>query len=241
MPSPFRIVSLRLAIEYALWTLGVLLLLVFAGGRALGEIERRQAIHAFTASKPAAITAAVGNRGGFDAGTSPATTPASPSTWAALPSAPGDPDRSEWSTARVRDHAESRVEDTSLPVALLRIPRVALEVPVFPDVGERNLNRGAGLVDTGAGPDSNGNIAIAAHRDGYFRALRRVEVGDVIELESASQNRRYRIDALSIVDPHDLSPLQSSSGPVLTLITCYPFWFVGNAPQRFIVRAVAVQ
>jgi len=218
-----------------------MLLLVFAGGRALGEIERRQAILAFTESKPAAISAAVRDGGLFEVVPSPAMAVATKSGSTPLPSAPGDPDRSEWSSARVRDHAESLLEDKSLPVAVLRIPRVALEVPVFPDVGERNLNRGAGLVDTGAGPDSNGNIAIAAHRDGYFRALRRVEVGDVIELESASQNRRYRIDALSIVDPHDLSPLQSSSGPVLTLITCYPFWFVGNAPQRFIVRAVAVQ
>lgn len=218
MPSPIRLVSSWLSIENVLWTLGVALLLVFAGGRALGEVERRQAIVAFTAS-----------------------TPAKASGVTALPSAPVDPDRSEWSPARVRDHAESLRADTSLPVAVLRIPRVALEVPVFPDLSERNLNRGAGLVDTAAGADSNGNLAIAAHRDGYFRALRRVEVGDVIELESASQQRRYRIDALSIVDPHDLSPLQSSTGPVLTLITCYPFWFVGNAPQRFIVRAVALQ
>lgn len=218
MPSPIRLASSWLSIENVLWTLGVALLLVFAGGRALGEVERRQAIVAFAASTPA---------------TAPGP--------AALPSPPSDPDRSEWSPARVRDHSESLLADRSLPVAVLRIPRVSLEVPVFPDLSERNLNRGAGLVDTAAGADSNGNLAIAAHRDGYFRALRRVEVGDVIELESASQQRRYRIDALSIVDPSDLSPLQSSTGPVLTLITCYPFWFVGNAPQRFIVRAVAMQ
>lgn len=218
MPSPIRLVSSWLSIENVLSTLGVALLLVFAGGRALGEVERREAIVAFTASTPA---------------TAPGT--------ASLPSPSSDPDRSEWSSARVRDHAESLLAERSLPVAVLRIPRVALEVPVFPDLSERNLNRGAGLVDAAAGADSNGNLAIAAHRDGYFRALRRVEVGDVVELESASQQRRYRIDALSIVDRHDLSPLQSSTGPVLTLITCYPFWFVGNAPQRFIVRAVAMQ
>lgn len=218
MPSPIRPVSSWLSIENALWTLGVVLVLVFAGGRALGEVERRQAIVAFTASAPAKASGVT-----------------------ALPSAPGDPDRSEWSPARVRDHAESLRADPSLPVAVLRIPRVALEVPVFPDLSERNLNRGAGLIDAAAGADSTGNLAIAAHRDGYFRALRRVEVGDVVELESASQQRRYRIDAVSIVDPSDLSPLRSSTGPVLTLITCYPFWFVGHAPQRFIVRAVALQ
>lgn len=228
-------------IEFACWTLGVSLLLVYAGGRAHGEIERRQAIAAFTTSKATATAAAVGNDAVVDTATAPAMTPAAKPAWPALSAAPGEPDRSEWSPARVRGHAESVLTDPSLPVALLRIPRVALEVPVYPDVGERNLNRGAGLVDTGADADSNGNIAIAAHRDGYFRVLSRVEVGDVIELESAAQQRRYRIDALSIVEPHDLSPLQDSTGPVLTLITCYPFWFVGNAPQRYIVRAVAVQ
>ncbi|HEX5755339.1 MAG TPA: class D sortase [Arenimonas sp.] len=227
-------------IEIACWTLGVSLLLVYAGGRAHGEIERRQAIAAFTASKSTA-TLALAKGAAIDAAAAPAMVPVAQTTWAPLSAVPGDPDRSEWSPARVRGHAESVLADPSLPVALLRIPRVALEVPVYPDVGERNLNRGAGLVDTGANADSNGNIAIAAHRDGYFRVLSQVEVGDVIELESAAQQRRYRIDALSIVDPHDLSPLQASDGPVLTLITCYPFWFVGNAPQRYIVRAVAMQ
>lgn len=228
-------------IETACWTLGVSLLLVYAGGRAHGEIERRQAIAAFTAAKSTAAADAVGDGAAIDATAALAMAPVAKPAWPALSAAPGEPDRSEWSPARVRGHAESVLADPSLPVALLRIPRVALEVPVYPDVGERNLNRGAGLVDTGASADSNGNIAIAAHRDGYFRVLSRVEVGDVIELESAAQQRRYRINALSIVDPHDLSPLQASDGPVLTLITCYPFWFVGNAPQRYIVRAVAVQ
>jgi LPXTG-site transpeptidase (sortase) family protein len=79
----------------------------------------------------------------------------------------------------------------------------------------------------------------AAHRDGYFRVLKDVAVGDVIELESLSRLRSYRITELAIVAPTDIWPLHATDEPTVTLITCYPFYFVGNAPQRFIVRAVA--
>jgi sortase A len=219
------------ALEYLCWTAGLGLLLTFAGGKAFGEYERQQAIAAFAGAKSALSASATG-------GTRPAGQPgAGTPSWVLTPAAP---DRADWSPARIRKHAEAQA-DPLLPVALLRIPRVALEVPVYPDVGERNLNRGAGLVDAASAADSDGNIAIAAHRDGYFRALSRVRLGDVVELDSMSGQRRYRIDALSVVDPHDLSPLQATAGPALTLVTCYPFWFVGNAPQRYIVRAVAVQ
>ena len=124
--------------------------------------------------------------------------------------------------------------------ALLRIPRLGLEVPVFADGSAHNLNRGAGLVDPPVPADGSGNIAIAAHRDGYFRPLRLAEVGDVVELEGIGPPRRYRIESLKVVEPTDLSPLAATPGPALTLITCYPFWFAGNAPQRYIVRAVSV-
>jgi sortase A len=128
-----------------------------------------------------------------------------------------------------------------LPAALLHVPRVGLEVPVYSDTSEHNLNRGAGLIAGTALPDSDGNIAIAAHRDGYFRALKDIAVGDVVELESLSQRRRYRVIDLSIVEPTNLSPLDETDVPAVTLVTCYPFYFVGNAPKRFIERAVSVQ
>lgn len=122
----------------------------------------------------------------------------------------------------------------------MRIASVNLEVPVYVDSNERNLNRGAGLIAGTARPGSGGNVAIAAHRDGYFRALRNVAVGDLVELESGSQQTTYRITELTIVEPTDIWPLDETDEPAVTLVTCYPFYFVGNAPQRFIVRGVAV-
>jgi sortase A len=137
--------------------------------------------------------------------------------------------------------ARTQVRPAMGPAALLRIARVGLEVPVYADTTERNLNRGAGLIAGTAPPDGDGNIAIAAHRDGYFRALRNVMVGDVVEIESLSRRREYRVTWLAIVKPTDLWPLYATDGPAVTLVTCYPFHFVGSAPQRYIVRAVAVE
>jgi sortase A len=127
-----------------------------------------------------------------------------------------------------------------MPIALLTIARVGLEVPVFADTSERNLNRGAGWVEGTAAPEDGGNIAIAAHRDGYFRVLQDVVLGDVLVLESIAQERNYRVTEISIVDPGDTSSLFATETAAVTLVTCYPFHFVGNAPQRYIVRAVAL-
>ena len=108
------------------------------------------------------------------------------------------------------------------------------------EASERNLNRGAGLIAGTAAPGSDGNIGIAAHRDGYFRALDSVEVGDPVELETLSRRRQYRVTELAIVQQTDVSPLHDRGVAAVTLVTCYPFYFVGSAPQRYIVRAVAI-
>jgi sortase A len=128
----------------------------------------------------------------------------------------------------------------SLPLALLRIPRLDLEVPVFGDSSELNLNRGAGWVEGTALPNSNGNMAIAAHRDQHFRPLKDIEIGDVLKLESLYSEGRYQVTSLSIVEPEELWPLDPTDEATVTLITCYPFYFVGNAPRRYIVQAVAM-
>lgn len=124
-------------------------------------------------------------------------------------------------------------------IALLRIPGLALEVPVYQGTAERVLRRGAGLVEGTSMPGSHGNVGIAAHRDSHFRALKDVSVGDLVELGTVEQTQLYRVTALSVVDPSDVHVLDENGESVLTLVTCYPFYFVGNAPQRFIVRAVA--
>jgi LPXTG-site transpeptidase (sortase) family protein len=137
--------------------------------------------------------------------------------------------------------ALSEIKSADRPLAVLRIHRVALEVPVYGDVGTRNLNRGAGLIAGTGLPGDEGNVAIAAHRDSYFRVLEHVVVGDVLVLESLAGPRPYRVTELSIVEPDDLTPLDELGVSAVTLVTCYPFYFVGSAPQRYIVRAVAIE
>jgi sortase A len=151
------------------------------------------------------------------------------------------PDQSTWSEGRIRAYAPHLVSRTEpLPEVVLRIPGVNLTVPVYSDTSARSLNRGAGLIAGTARPEAAGNVGIAAHRDGFFRVLKDVAIGDRLEIESLSGTRVYRVDALSVVKPDDTRPLRPTGHSVVTLVTCYPFYYVGNAPRRYIVRAVAV-
>jgi sortase A len=110
-------------------------------------------------------------------------------------------------------------------------------VPIFAGTGEAALTLGAGhLTETGA-PDGEGNIAIAGHRDGFFRALRHLEVGDRLVLTGDAGARTFEISETHVVAPEDVWVLDPTDETVLTLITCYPFYFVGSAPDRYVVRA----
>lgn len=122
-------------------------------------------------------------------------------------------------------------------VAVLRIPGISLEVPVMYGTGESVLRRGAGVIKGTRMPGVQGNVALAAHRDTFFRGLEDIAVGDQIELETFDRTLRYRITELSVVEPTAVHVLADTGESVLTLVTCYPFYFVGNAPQRFVVRA----
>jgi LPXTG-site transpeptidase (sortase) family protein len=209
-------------LEIACWVTGVALLALWSVAFFGGEIERRQATAEFEQARAAIVA-----RSKNPAPPSPRRTPAAivqPRSAPAVPPA----------------SASIGPATTPVPIALLRIPRLALEVPVFGDTSERNLNRGAGWIEGTAAPDEGGNIAIAAHRDRYFRALKDVAVGDVIELESLTQRHKYRVTRLSIVRPDDTSWLHATRTAAITLVTCYPFYYVGHAPKRYIVRAVGV-
>ncbi len=222
------------ALEIACWASGLVLLALYAGARADGELQRRQAITAFAQARTQAHAAAT-----VEASVRRNTENARVERlWAS-----SAPDQTHWSESRIRAYAARGNESAAsrqLPAALLRIRSVGLEVPVFADTSERNLNRGAGLVAGTAAPDSKGNVAIAAHRDGYFRALKDVAVGDVIEIDTLTRQRQYRVVDISVVSPTDVRPLLPTKVPAVTLVTCYPFYFVGSAPQRYIVRAVAL-
>jgi len=151
--------------------------------------------------------------------------------------AEGPVDVSLWSEKRVKEWKESLEADRRAPLALLRMPRLKIDVPVLEGTDDLTLNRGAGWIEGTARPGEPGNVALSAHRDGFFRALKDVAVGDEIVLETPRATTRYAVAWTKIVDPDDVSVLDETNGPTVTLVTCYPFYFVGSAPQRLIVRA----
>lgn len=123
-------------------------------------------------------------------------------------------------------------------LAVLRCQRLSLNVPVFEGTDNWTLNRGAGWIPGTTRPGEAGNIGVAAHRDSFFRALKDIRKGDLLELISAARTDEYSVDQVEIVGPENVSVLQARPVPSLTLVTCYPFYFVGAAPSRFIVHAV---
>lgn len=149
-------------------------------------------------------------------------------------------DFSLWSPQRVSDYKKSLTANLAPPIAILRIPKIHLEVPVLDGVDDLTLNRGVGYIPGTARPGQGGNVGIAGHRDGFFRVLKDVTTGDVVEMETLDGLNTYRISQIVIVDKKDASVLRPTSVPVLTLVTCYPFYFIGSAPKRYIVVASMV-
>jgi sortase A len=145
-------------------------------------------------------------------------------------------DQSLWSRQRVVAYANAQRSGVS-PEAVLRIPSLPIEVPVYGDTSDINLDRGAGHIPGTAGLGQPGNIGIAAHRDGFFRKLKDAELGMEMLIEHGGRTQRYRIVEISIVAPDDGSVLAPTRRPSITLVTCYPFYFIGSAPRRYIVRA----
>lgn len=122
-------------------------------------------------------------------------------------------------------------------IGRLEIPRVKVSAVVREGVDDKTLQRAAGHVPSTSLPGEAGNVGIAAHRDGLFRNLRNVKQGDVIRMVTPRGTFEYQVDALKIVLPKQVEVLKPTPHPSLTLVTCYPFNYVGSAPKRFIVRA----
>jgi sortase A len=143
-----------------------------------------------------------------------------------------------WDSARIRAYRRTLNVAFPAPEAVLRIPKANIEVPVLEGTDDLTLNRAAGHVAGTALPGHSGNIAITGHRDGFFRGLKDLAPGDLIQLDrGASHIDRYLVRSIRIVSPSDVSVLAPTKDDTLTLITCYPFYFVGAAPQRYIVQA----
>lgn len=201
-------------LERLLLVVGVLMLVFYVGARVERSVLSNAELQSFKTQSRVPV---VGPRG------------------IALSTTP--PDFSLWSAKRVKEYQESLAAHFSPAIGILRIPKIDVEAPVLEGTDDLVLNRGVGHVTGTANPGENGNVALAGHRDGFFRGLKDVVLGDKIELVTMQGTETFVIDRIVIVDPADVSVLQPRSRPSLTLITCYPFYFIGSAPQRYIVQA----
>ena len=203
-------------LERGLLTIGLTLLAIFLAFRISGVVGNRVAMWQLSSSVgPASETGKDG----------------------AQASAEERTDFRLWSENRIEAYRQSLASKFGSPLALLTIGSLSLQVPVFEGTDEPVLNRGVGRIAGTAKPGEAGNIGIAGHRDGFFRCLKDIEIGDRIELGAQGQKSTYTVDRIRVVNPEDVSVLLPRDRPALTLVTCYPFYFIGSAPQRFIVHA----
>ena len=194
-------------LERSLVAAGLLLIGIYAVARISGEIGKRRAVSAFEEARASAPALAI------------------PTV-----------DTTLWSAQRIRAYGESE-RAAALPMAILRMPRLGLEVPVHEGTDELTLNRAVGLIEGTAVPGEPGNVGIAGHRDGFFRVLKDAYVGDALELRLLDRTESYVVSSIEIVAPEDVRVLAPTSEPSVTLVTCYPFYFAGSAPKRYIVQA----
>ena len=149
------------------------------------------------------------------------------------------PDQSLWSPKMIAKYETARhTEET--PLALLKIDRLNLEAPIYYGTKRITLDRGLGFIEGTAGLDEIGNIGLSGHRDSFFRVLKDIEVGDSIEMQTLEGIQNFQVSSIFIVDALEVSVLDPTDTTVLTLITCHPFYYVGYAPNRYIVRATPV-
>jgi sortase A len=149
------------------------------------------------------------------------------------------PNQELWSAQRVKDYDDSFKLVKALPLAILTIPKIKIQVPVYDGTEEMNLDRGVGRIRGTARIDGAGNLGIAGHRDGFFRPLKDIVVGDGMTLMTTSGTVNYKVTSIVIVQPDDVFVLAPTEKNTITLVTCYPFYYVGHAPKRYIVKAEA--
>ncbi len=209
-----RTVLLRsLRIEPVLFLLGFGLLAFYLGARIHAGLWSRASILSFEESRKVSSTGRQDNFG---------------------------VDFNLWSDKRIEAYKQSLAQHFDRPLAVLHVEKIHLEVPVLEGTDDLTLNRGVGRIAGTARPGEHGNIGIAGHRDGFFRGLKDVKLGDRMELVTTNQVGTYVVDKVEIVTPDNVSVLRPATAPSLTLVTCYPFYFIGSAPQRYIVHASIV-
>ncbi len=145
---------------------------------------------------------------------------------------------------QLRPEAEARAKavprpplEPGSPIGRIEIPRVGLQAIIVESTSSEALRRAVGHVEGTALPGDDGNVALAGHRDTFFRGLRDVRKDDFIRIDTLDGRWEYRVESVQVVDPDDVHVLKASASPILTLVTCYPFNYMGSAPRRFIVQA----
>lgn len=142
-----------------------------------------------------------------------------------------EPDTELWSDSRIESYQPADA------IGVIRIADTNMVAPIVAGTSELDLDAGVGWLKASSGLDGDGNIVLAAHRDGFFRTLKDIPEGTVIEIITPEIHDRYVVTATQIVQPEEIWVLQPTDFATLTLVTCYPFYFVGSAPQRFVVNA----
>ena len=147
-----------------------------------------------------------------------------------LPPVPTPADRARAESFGIDGH-------TGSPLGQIEISRIGLAAMILEGTDASTLRRAVGHIPGTPLPGQQGNVAIAGHRDTFFRGLRNIRKDDEITLTTLNGTCRYRVDSTQVVAPEDTEVLDDSGEAILTLVTCYPFYFVGSAPKRFVVRA----
>ncbi len=123
------------------------------------------------------------------------------------------------------------------PVGKIHFPRLGQSFTILNNTSIESLAFGPGNVENTSVPGENGNICIAGHRDSFFNGIKNLKLSDVVRIESIGKEQLFQINEINIVTPDEIEWLQNSDQSVLTLITCYPFEYIGEAPKRYIIRA----
>lgn len=143
----------------------------------------------------------------------------------------------DWSFEHVPKVRNAAPLQQGAVVGRISIPKLQLTSMVREGVDAATLKLAVGHIPQTPLPGQPGNVGIAAHRDTFFRHLGELKTGDEIGFSTVDGDFTYEIESLKIVEPRDVGVLASSREKVLTMVTCYPFYYIGNAPKRFIVRA----
>lgn len=208
-------------VEASLYFGGAVLLAVFFLLRFEGERQREAGIAAFTEAVEKQVTIA------------------SPAAGHGMTASVSPPDQSLWTESRIREYQQSLAVEAAPPLAVMTVARLGIQVPVYDGTDDFNLNRGVARIEGTATVDGTGNLGIAGHRDSFFRGLKDIRIGDEIELLTTRGRLAYTVSSIEIVDPRDVWVLEPTEKKTMTLVTCYPFYYVGHAPKRYIVQATA--